>query len=479
MKTNTSKLTDALLSLSLANLCFIKVWFELLHRNPTGYYFTETPPTPYNIYGTIINVLVMASLVFACTCFMRRFSGKWADVFSKTILLTLFAIPLNGIRMQFWGVALNKFGKGESKVFLALFVVAIIFMILGQRRTYSAVRMVILILCPFVIFTFWQAIAIAHDPHISGTLQDKKTAAPVSQIPPKHRVVILLYDEMDFRITFVDRPAKLTLPEIDRLKSESFFATDAHSPSDSTITSVPALMIGKKIIDAQPLWTNDLMLKFEDRSQAAWSKQPNIFTQAREAGLDSALIGVYHPYSRVIGGDTTYCANYPPANMGLGESIMRLWRRSTPFYTRQQHMDRYHFAQKEALKVASDPRFGLVFVHFPIPHGPSIYDARKDEFTLFGDTVTDNVDNLKLVDHSLGEIRRAMENTGVWNKTTVILTADHWWRTSKNYDGKVDHRIPFMIKYANEQNKLTKLDNSLNTVLLKNLLCNIEGVAKK
>jgi arylsulfatase A-like enzyme len=39
-----------------------------------------------------------------------------------------------------------------------------------------------------------------------------------------------------------------------------------------------------------------------------------------------------------------------------------------------------------------------------------------------------------------------MEASGQWDKTWVILSADHSWRESKLYDGQRDFRVPYLIK---------------------------------
>ena len=39
-----------------------------------------------------------------------------------------------------------------------------------------------------------------------------------------------------------------------------------------------------------------------------------------------------------------------------------------------------------------------------------------------------------------------MEASGQWDKTWVILSADHSWRESKLYDGQRDYRVPYLIK---------------------------------
>ena len=92
------------------------------------------------------------------------------------------------------------------------------------------------------------------------------------------------------------------------------------------------------------------------------------------------------------------------------------------------------------------------------------------------------LDNLALVDRTVGELRRAMERAGTWDQTTVVISADHWWRTEMWSRGpfltkedaalsgtKMDHRIPFVVKLAGQQEPVI-YDHPFNTVLTHDLL---------
>src|SRR5208282_4574631 len=76
---------------------------------------------------------------------------------------------------------------------------------------------------------------------------------------------------------------------------------------------------------------------------------------------------------------------------------------------------------------------------------------------------------LMLADHELGAFRRAMEASGEWDKTWVILTADHSWRQSRRYDGKRDLRVPFLVKLPKGGEPMT-YSQQFNTVLTHDLI---------
>jgi hypothetical protein len=102
---------------------------------------------------------------------------------------------------------------------------------------------------------------------------------------------------------------------------------------------------------------------------------------------------------------------------------------------------------------------GLVFVHLPVPHAPYIFQRKTGEFAHTGDS--SYFDNLVLADRAFGEIRRTMEDAGMWNITSIVVTADHGYRTelwrnkippngeeARIIADTVDTRVPFMLKVA-------------------------------
>ena len=148
---------------------------------------------------------------------------------------------------------------------------------------------------------------------------------------------------------------------------------------------------------------------------------------------------------------------------------------------REKYTVRYRRVLEGALKAAVDPDLDLIFIHSPAPHPPGIYDRVKGDFSLAGRH--SYLDNLALVDRTLGELRRAMESAGVWDQTTIIITADHWWRTemwsrgpfwtredaAAAGSGRMDHRIPFVLKLAGQREQLTYTPG-FNTVVTHDLV---------
>ena len=107
-----------------------------------------------------------------------------------------------------------------------------------------------------------------------------------------------------------------------------------------------------------------------------------------------------------------------------------------------------------ATELAADPDLDVVFAHLPIPHAPYVYDRERDALTIFNFRRDAYFDQLALVDRSLGAIRRAMEATGVYDRSALLLTSDHGWRFAAAHGTRRDHRVPLLLKLPGQADAL-------------------------
>jgi hypothetical protein len=137
----------------------------------------------------------------------------------------------------------------------------------------------------------------------------------------------------------------------------------------------------------------------------------------------------------------------------------------------QHHINVYLKILEHAKETLANPNIGLTVIHFPIPHWSFIYDRFTKTFISSFQRKDFNgyLDNLALVDRTLGELRYDMEKAHLWEETVIILTSDHWWRESDKFYGKVDKRVPFLIKLAGQKEAIT-YDKPFNTVLIHDLI---------
>src|SRR5256885_17083773 len=111
--------------------------------------------------------------------------------------------------------------------------------------------------------------------------------AGIGHRPPNAaRTALIIFDMLDYDLLFGHRPADVNVPEFERLRTETLFATNAESPAAFTELSLPAMTIGKLVTDTDPASPNELLLTVEGSSQPRpWTLEPNIVSEAQNSGM--------------------------------------------------------------------------------------------------------------------------------------------------------------------------------------------------
>ena len=142
---------------------------------------------------------------------------------------------------------------------------------------------------------------------------------PFQSRPAQTRVVWIIFDELSQTIAYGNRPPGLALPNFDRLKEGSFYASLAESPAVRTEISMPSLILGEPVLEASPQAPDDLRVRTASHPESlSWSSIRNVFDAARGLGFNTALVGWYHPYGRLLNRSLTRCywtADWLPAGI--------------------------------------------------------------------------------------------------------------------------------------------------------------------
>jgi sulfatase-like protein len=449
---------EALACLSFANICLLRVWKEILTFSKTDAYFMKSLPNPADYAAAILNAALLAAVMFAVLRFGRRSLPPrlWRTV--RFALLFVVLIPLNSVRAvlsadypSLKAPMVVLFTPLNAALALAVAAAAIWFTWRRQDQVFGLIASALVLASPLCALTFGEAIWAAATLD-GGAYRDGRTAARLPADRTARRVLWVVFDEWDYRLTFVDRPAGLSLPAVDRFRSESLSATDVHTPALDTGTVLPALITGR-----------DLRRSGSPAAQAPvdWTTLPTVFSAARHAGFNTALIGWFLPYCRILNDSLNECQWWPlpvQANSTgdtLGEKIpgqlASLFQTNTlaPFgqSAATRHAVRiYHEYLERSRSAATDPDLGLVFLHAPFPHAPHFYNRVSRQFDGRNHPIRGYIDSLALVDRTLAEWRAEMERDGTWERTAVLLTADHPFREARLLDGRFDERVPFLLK---------------------------------
>ncbi len=461
-------LQELAIAASVANLCFLDAWFMLFSRRPSWYFFKYTPARVD--FAAILACVFLATLLFWPIVRMGlRSSSVFIRLLADGLLGLTLLLPLNAVRQLLPGLQTQIVIHGKPKLVLIAVALLIFAPVVYLRWRAPVLRWVLASMFAFGLLMWgrsaWSLVRGTGAEFGPGRAEATRFVADKLN----RRAVVLVFDGFDYRLAFVERPPSLQLPQFDRLRSESLEATKAEPPSSATQVSLPALITGMPLTRTAVTRADTLVLYHGEPEQPVnWREADNVFRRARRAGFNTGLVGWYHPYCRMLGQDLTRCDWAAIEAMGsregssLPEVMWNQTRRINPFASRLHHIATYRQLAKKGSQLAADGDLGVVYIHLPVPHRPWIYDRRVDSFALTKSMATGYLDNLALADRAIGEIRSAMEAAGVWESSLIIVTGDHWWRESTHYDGKTDHRVPFLVKLPGAQPH-ARYDTAFNT----------------
>ena len=457
-------------------------------------YYRTGPEDPALLIATVASAFVLSLVFYVLLLLVQRRPSRVNVRLAQCGFLLVLMYPLESVR-QYWNTEGGSYDLPSNIVILcieATLAVGAVLALRGNPRVVGAARRIALLLTLlfpslFLDFTWGRSAA---EP--ASAYQPRPSAAMLAHAA-RGRVVWVLFDELDQRLAFDLRQPKVELPELDRLRAESFTASAAEQTAGWTTLAVPALLSGTIFERAELVDATTLRVYPQgSKKGASWREEPNVFKRARAAGFDAALIGWHHPYCRILGDELVKCVAVPS-----GDSTAALLRetqageigalRSIPLlfdlqwsnlrdvfrtgvsesesagerdeYAQQRQQRQYFQIRDLAYTAAADGKLDLLFLHFPLPHPFPIYNAERRDFTLSRDL--SYADNLALVDRTVGELRRAIEQAGLWDSTTLVITADHGlrpnlWRGRIGWTpelerltgGKQTPLVPLIIKVA-------------------------------
>ena len=482
-----------LVCLSLANLLFLRFWVEMYQLRGQ---FPTAPASPSfraMFEATVFNV-VLATAVLSCVVFLVRRSGlRWLTTLGQCAFLVLCTLPVERLGWIAFEQLRSSLPIPLLQVVWALLMVTPLLgcVLLAVYSNDVMVRGAVAVL------TVASPVFVLNTGNLFWSILRAPSAAPVqfAQATPQiacRRLVWVIFDELDQRLAFEKRPPGLKLPELDRLRVESLSTTAATSPALITSESVPALITGVL-----------------STGRTGLEKARTIFTEVREHGWNSAVAGWFLPYCTDMARDIMQCTQ-PAADVHISRNpwaiVKMQWltkltenwivtrlnpaaRNRVPWYgwaDRIQQEAGFLYIREPALSAVADARFSLVFLHFPIPHPLGIYSRRLGQVT--ADPQSNYLDNLALVDRTLGQVRAALDQSGLGGKTALIVTSDHplrvqRWRESGVWDeeeaaatgNKMGSFVPFLIHLPSDGDG-SVYSKPFNTVVSKELaLAILEG----
>ena len=397
-----------------------------------------------------------------------------AEIFENTPRLrlardTLFVlsllIPINVLRKRYHLFAyqslVDHYGRLATITLALVSVLLAYLLILHRRGAVRVTKVLVLVMAPLPLLIVGQSVfqTFTGAPRAFSTSIGSVRPPTAVNTETDQRVVWLIFDELDQYLLTEGRPTGLELRGFDAFREISLSAEKAVRPGRDTIDAVPAALTRQRMVGADVVGAGSLLLTPCRGEAHVFQSKQTVFASARSLGLTTAMVGWYHPYCRVLADSLTYCYAKPAQsqfveeietrNQGLPGMAMDLFKRQLlqlPLAERlglvhetipsreavreervdhlAEFVDLYH----HALEAIRSPYLRFTVVHLPIPHLPALYDRHTQRMDATGKG--NYFDNLVLADKVLTDVREALEQSGLWSRTAVLVTSDHPLRVS-------------------------------------------------
>ena len=412
-----------LVALSLANLLLIRIFTELL-----GEHTQPAPPVWYA--AALVNLLLLTAFIWM----VARWAGAWGRgilaLSGAALLAKELTISLGHEAAAWKGFAAELVEAALRQGWLTLAVIAALILMawVSWRTPLRWVPAALLMLSPVVVVTAGQTAWHLTQPPVAQPRFKATSPNPPASTGP--RVVWIVFDELDERVAFSQRPATLRLPALDAFRAESIVFRQAFSPSNSTAISIPR-MLG------------------------------HVFERP---DLRAGLVGWHLPYCQDYGRHLASCQAWAMDRQlnsygsGIFNVVRNQWRSlfESSLYSffgqslaLEAHARTIVEMEDAAARLAARPDLNLVFLHLPVPHPPFIYHSGRGDLSASNQDARGYLANLELADRLFARIRLSLTKSGLWPQTHVLVTGDHGFRQAYRLGySRQDLHVPLMWKPA-------------------------------
>ena len=467
------------------------MWNALLLYDEQQSFYLHALPFPVQYVSAALGVVLLGTVFFGLLQLARWLRRRWGRFWAAPAVFLMILLPANVVRnvisIRYSSLRVRMIGAlglhGIMLIFAAV-LAGLLFLLVSLKS--RPARIGILILAQFSpLFAVEIGESVWRVTEARPEAYADRALAPIrNPLARRPRVVWIIFDELDYRLLFPERPSSVKMPEFDRLRAQALTATAAFSPARDTSVSVPSLLAGEQFDVTRGSGPAALYAGENGLPMKLFDAGSTIFSDVRQRGGNAAVAGWYLPYCRMFAAELSACSWYDNGNIlnitgeGLGGNIANQTRNlfeTSLFSPFGQSLTLKHAVRMvaamhhDALRIVVDPSFDLVFLHYPVPHAPHPYDRVKGTFTRANAGFEGYLDSLALADILLGEVRAEMTRVGAWDDTTVLVSSDHPYRESRRLDGKDDPRVPFLLKLPGQSASVV-YDEPLQTLVTRRLI---------
>lgn len=328
-----------------------------------------------------------------------------------------------------------------TTIFAGLVAAGVLLWVL-RRAWYSAavksIRLALMLIGFSICWMLPQLAWMAGYPEPVQASSFAKAPGPIAQ----RRIVWILFDELSRDQVFDRRYPGLELPAFDRFATQSVSFSDVQPGGYMTELIIPGLMSGNTISDEKTDLDGRLYVKTEDNPRwHPYDARNTLLAKARQSGWSTAISGWFLPYCRLYADELNDCfriMRFPlpggysrvhstawNAIAPIQKSLLRVAGRPVSGTTPAElHARDFEEILSHGEAMIADERIGFVFLHLPVPHPAGFYNRRTGAMGYPGSYI----DNLALADRALAELLSRIAQTGLAERTTVVISSDHSWR---------------------------------------------------
>ena len=144
------KIKDAIVAVSMGNLCFLLVGFDLL--SDADRFFDQVPVTKSTLLALMTNIAGLPFIIWLVIRAVRRFPNRWFHVPAHLLFVLLLLFPVNFVRIKFFQATDYEVLKFfEQPVIMACAVAGLALVVWQHRFAARTAAILAAILSPLAI----------------------------------------------------------------------------------------------------------------------------------------------------------------------------------------------------------------------------------------------------------------------------------------------------------------------------------------
>lgn len=423
----------------------------------------------------VICTLLLGLLIFAASTVLKEFAPRVhlrvssivavvvLSYLSWQVLESSFPVQMNVMSHAPWLMLLGMgLGTWRWKV--------------GWEAFHRGLTKVCYLCAPLVVIVWAQMLtyppmAKSSMLHVRAAEATPQAAAVPSPALPEN-VYIIVFDAWSYRLTLGSGEVSAKFPNLRAAAEEMCTFMNAHSPGCHTMQSMPRLIYQCN----EPFALRDSQTGFTRNDQFTPTRElPNIFTQARSRGYNTAMGGFYHSYAHMLQDSVDEVYAIPCRYFGdspteqaemfylaswyrlIGDSIS--YDLGLPYFicSNRFRIESTSDAENYVLQVLGrqqERQFALF--HMPVPHWPfcfgptgpkpvnQLYSRRQEEQA---------IEQHQFTDVLIGGFLNELKASGKYENSTIVITSDHTWRLDNKmgeHNAANFTHVPMFVKFPRQ-----------------------------